>query len=66
MPVVSLTKGLERGSQLRMTEVLAELLPDNPAGVLTGPNLASEVATGSRPPRWWPWPTRGSPAGCRA
>ncbi len=46
VPVLSLTKGLERGSHLRMTEVLAELLPDNPTGVLTGPNLASEVAAG--------------------
>jgi len=44
--VLSLTKGLERGSRLRMTEVLSELLPDNPNGVLTGPNLASEVAAG--------------------
>ena len=42
-PVISLTKGLEQGSHRRMTEVVAELLPDSPAGVLTGPNLASEV-----------------------
>jgi glycerol-3-phosphate dehydrogenase (NAD(P)+) len=46
IPVVSLTKGLERGSQLRMTEVLGQMLPDSPSGVLTGPNLASEVAAG--------------------
>lgn len=45
-PVLSLTKGLEQGSHLRMTELLAELLPDSPAGVLTGPNLAAEVAAG--------------------
>jgi glycerol-3-phosphate dehydrogenase (NAD(P)+) len=45
-PLVSLTKGLERGSQLRMTEVLAEVLPDSASGMLTGPNLASEVAAG--------------------
>jgi glycerol-3-phosphate dehydrogenase (NAD(P)+) len=45
-PVVSLTKGLERESQLRMTEVLTQVLPDSPVGVLTGPNLASEVAIG--------------------
>lgn len=45
-PVLSLTKGLERGSQLRMTEVLADVLPECPSGVLTGPNLASEVAAG--------------------
>jgi glycerol-3-phosphate dehydrogenase (NAD(P)+) len=45
-PVVSLTKGLERGSRLRMTEVLAQELPATPTGVLTGPNLASEVVAG--------------------
>jgi glycerol-3-phosphate dehydrogenase (NAD(P)+) len=45
-PVLSLTKGLEQGSHLRMTELLAEVVPNSPAGVLTGPNLASEVAGG--------------------
>lgn len=42
-PVLSLTKGLEEGSTLRMTEVVAEVLPASPAGVLTGPNLAGEI-----------------------
>ncbi len=46
VPLVSLTKGIEAGSDLRMTQVLAELLPGHPAGVLTGPNLATEVAAG--------------------
>ena len=45
-PVLSLTKGLEQGSQLRMTQLLAEVLPDSPSGMLTGPNLAAEVAAG--------------------
>ncbi|MEA2347039.1 MAG: glycerol-3-phosphate dehydrogenase [Thermoleophilaceae bacterium] len=45
-PVISLTKGLEQGSRLRMTEVTNEVLPDSPAGVLTGPNLAREVLAG--------------------
>ncbi len=45
-PVLSLTKGLERGSHLRMTEIVAATLPASPAGVLTGPNLASEVIAG--------------------
>ncbi len=46
--VVSLSKGVERGTQLRMTEVAAEVLATDPAqiGVLTGPNLAREVAEG--------------------
>ena len=45
-PILSLTKGIEQGSHLRMTEILAELIPGSPSGVLTGPNLASEVAAG--------------------
>jgi glycerol-3-phosphate dehydrogenase (NAD(P)+) len=46
VPVLSLSKGLEQGTNKRMTEVVNELLPDHPAGVLTGPNLAREVAEG--------------------
>jgi glycerol-3-phosphate dehydrogenase (NAD(P)+) len=45
-PILSLTKGLEQGSHLRMTQLLADILPSSPSGVLTGPNLASEVAEG--------------------
>lgn len=48
-PVVSLTKGVERGSLKRMTEVTAEVLDGHPherIGVLTGPNLAKEIADG--------------------
>jgi glycerol-3-phosphate dehydrogenase (NAD(P)+) len=44
--VVSLAKGIEVGTNLRMSEVIAEELPGVPAGVLTGPNLAREVALG--------------------
>jgi len=43
-PVVSLAKGVEQGTLLRMTEVVGQVLPENPVGVLTGPNLAKEVA----------------------
>jgi glycerol-3-phosphate dehydrogenase (NAD(P)+) len=46
VPVVSVAKGLEPGSLLRMTEVIAALLPDNPRAVLSGPNLAREIAAG--------------------
>jgi len=41
---LSCTKGIERGSGLRMSEILAEFFPTNPVAVLSGPNLASEVA----------------------
>ncbi len=47
--VVSVTKGLEAGSGLRMTEVLADVLGSAHTpfiGVLAGPNLAREVITG--------------------
>ena len=46
VPVVSLAKGLEQGSRLRMTQVIDEVLPGHPYGVLTGPNLAKEILAG--------------------
>ena len=48
-PILSLTKGIEADTLLRMTEVVRQTLagadPDR-VGVLTGPNLAAEVAAG--------------------
>ena len=46
IPIVSLTKGLEQGTCLRMTEIVEEMLPEHPVGVLTGPNLAKEILQG--------------------
>ena len=46
VPVVSLAKGFEQGTGLRMSEVVAEVLPGRPVGVLTGPNLAREILEG--------------------
>jgi glycerol-3-phosphate dehydrogenase (NAD(P)+) len=49
VPVVSLAKGIERGTLLRMTEVTLDVLTDHDpdrVAVLTGPNLAREVAEG--------------------
>ncbi|MHB8465038.1 MAG: NAD(P)H-dependent glycerol-3-phosphate dehydrogenase [Acidimicrobiales bacterium] len=46
IPVVSLSKGLERASLLRMTEVIKEVLPGHPAAALTGPNIAREIMAG--------------------
>ena len=46
IPVISVSKGIERGTRLRMTQVVQELLPDHPAGALSGPNIASEVIGG--------------------
>ncbi len=46
IPVVSLSKGLEQGSLLRMTEVIKDVLPGHPAATLTGPNIAKEIMNG--------------------
>ncbi|HEX8803355.1 MAG TPA: NAD(P)H-dependent glycerol-3-phosphate dehydrogenase, partial [Acidimicrobiales bacterium] len=46
IPVVSLAKGLEEASHLRMTEVIAQELPGHPVAALTGPNLAREILAG--------------------
>lgn len=46
VPIVSLAKGLEPGSNLRMTEVIRDVLPEHRAGVLTGPNLSREILSG--------------------
>jgi glycerol-3-phosphate dehydrogenase (NAD(P)+) len=46
VPVVSLSKGLERGSHLRMTEVIKEVVPGHPVAALTGPNIAHEIMSG--------------------
>jgi len=44
--VISLTKGIEPGGFRLMSEILGEEMPDNPRGVLSGPNLAREIAAG--------------------
>lgn len=46
VPVVSLVKGLEQGTNYRMSQVIDEVLPGHPAGILAGPNIAREVAEG--------------------
>lgn len=46
VPVVSLTKGLEQDSLRRMSQVIEDVLPGHPVGVLTGPNLAKEIMAG--------------------
>ncbi|MCH7634490.1 MAG: NAD(P)-dependent glycerol-3-phosphate dehydrogenase [Proteobacteria bacterium] len=45
-PVVVCAKGIEQVSGKLMTEVLAETLPGRPLAVLSGPNLATEIACG--------------------
>ncbi|MCB0968793.1 MAG: NAD(P)-dependent glycerol-3-phosphate dehydrogenase [Ilumatobacter sp.] len=46
VPVVSLSKGLERDTLKRMTEIIGDEMPGRPAGLMTGPNLAKEIMAG--------------------
>ena len=46
IPIVSLTKGFERDTYRRMTEVIKDVLPGHPAAALSGPNLAKEIMQG--------------------
>ncbi|MDH3336229.1 MAG: NAD(P)H-dependent glycerol-3-phosphate dehydrogenase [Gammaproteobacteria bacterium] len=46
VPIISLSKGLELSTGKRMTELINDVLPGHPAGVLTGPNLAREIMAG--------------------
>ena len=57
--LVSLMKGIELGSRLRMSEVIAEVRPElaGPAAeriaVVAGPNLAGEIVRRESPRPWW-------------
>src|SRR5271156_3580484 len=46
VPAVSLVKGLEQGTNMRMSQIVDEVLPGHPAGILAGPNIAREVGEG--------------------
>jgi glycerol-3-phosphate dehydrogenase (NAD(P)+) len=46
IPVVSLSKGLEKVTHLRMTEVIKQVIPGHPVAALTGPNIAHEIMSG--------------------
>jgi glycerol-3-phosphate dehydrogenase (NAD(P)+) len=48
-PILSLSKGIEQSSLMRMTEVISDVLRNHNhshVGVLTGPNLAREIMSG--------------------
>ena len=42
--VISIAKGIEEGSNLRLSEVIKEELPNNNVVILSGPSHAEEVA----------------------
>ncbi len=48
-PIISLSKGIERSTKMRMTQVIQDVLPHHDPhliGVLSGPNLAKEIMAG--------------------
>lgn len=45
-PVLSVVKGIEEGTQLRMSEVICQEMPRRRVAALSGPNLAREIAGG--------------------
>ncbi|GJL90029.1 MAG: glycerol-3-phosphate dehydrogenase [NAD(P)+] [Minwuia thermotolerans] len=46
LPILICAKGLERETGALLPEVVSEVLPHNPVGMLSGPNFAGEVARG--------------------
>ncbi|HOE57324.1 MAG TPA: NAD(P)H-dependent glycerol-3-phosphate dehydrogenase [Bacillota bacterium] len=44
--IVSLAKGIENDTLLRMSEIIKELMPENEVAVVSGPSHAEEVAKG--------------------
>jgi glycerol-3-phosphate dehydrogenase (NAD(P)+) len=45
-PLIACAKGIERGSNLFMTQVLAQAAPDHAVAILSGPSFAADVAAG--------------------
>jgi glycerol-3-phosphate dehydrogenase (NAD(P)+) len=45
-PVIACAKGIERGTHLFMTEVIAQAAPDAIPAILSGPSFAEDVARG--------------------
>lgn len=46
IPLVLCAKGIERDTGKLLSEMAAELLPDNPVAALSGPSFATDVAAG--------------------
>ncbi len=44
VPVITCSKGLERGTSSMMSQVIGETLPGAPVAVLSGPSFAAEIA----------------------
>ncbi len=44
VPIASVSKGLEIGTMLRPSQIIAEFATESPVAVLSGPNIAAEIA----------------------
>jgi glycerol-3-phosphate dehydrogenase (NAD(P)+) len=45
-PVIAAAKGIERGTLLFSTDLVAALMPGHPAAILSGPSFAADIAAG--------------------
>jgi glycerol-3-phosphate dehydrogenase (NAD(P)+) len=45
-PIVVCAKGIERGTESFLSDIVIETLPDNPPAILSGPSFAADVARG--------------------
>jgi glycerol-3-phosphate dehydrogenase (NAD(P)+) len=45
-PVICCAKGIERGTRMFMTDIVAEVLPQTLPAILSGPSFAADVASG--------------------
>lgn len=45
-PILSVVKGIEEGTHLRVSEIIGQELPGRRVAALSGPNLAREIAAG--------------------
>jgi glycerol-3-phosphate dehydrogenase (NAD(P)+) len=46
IPVICTAKGIERGTLLFVTDLVADRLPGHPVAILSGPSFASDIAIG--------------------
>eukprot|EP01037_Dinobryon_pediforme_P009472 gene9472-9552_t len=46
VPIVVAAKGMEQTTRMFMSEIVAQILPDNPPALLSGPSFATDVARG--------------------
>jgi glycerol-3-phosphate dehydrogenase (NAD(P)+) len=46
VPVIAAAKGIERGTLLFVTDLVAETMPSSPVALLSGPSFAEDVAAG--------------------